>query len=259
LRNLFSIEQELQNKFLSTEAMQEIDELLRAAITLVRTSRKSCPTFEALFDHNSDFGLFTLITFRIPKLTSQEEAERIEAKDLIKKYLRSLIATISATKFWAEGEKLESKPVNLHDLIEEITPSLNIEFIVTEESIVQIDVPKDLVISADPYTLQALLENMVKNAAVHGDALRLKIVGSRQSDKIATIEVSDDGPGVNANIAPRIFDWKVTDGKGSGLGLANGIERMAQMGGTMTLEPNGGLENELGSKGAKFIMTFAIA
>jgi signal transduction histidine kinase len=74
----------------------------------------------------------------------------------------------------------------------------------------------------DPDRVQRALRNLVQNAceAMPGGGL-LRVVSRREGDA-ATLEVIDNGPGIPAEIADRLFEPFVSAGKsgGSGLGLA---------------------------------------
>ncbi len=105
-------------------------------------------------------------------------------------------------------------------------------------------------------TLELLLINIIKNSARHGGAHNLHL-HAREANSAIIIEVSDDGSGVDNDIAGELFEWGKSGNtkKGTGIGLAHACERMAAMGGTIECEPHGGLPNQSGTNGAKFILT----
>lgn len=91
---------------------------------------------------------------------------------------------------------------------------------------VEVEVDADASAALSPQRLTQVLLNLVLNAgaALAGSgAEHAIVVRARSSGPTVRIEVEDDGPGVPADLAPRIFDPFVTTkevGAGTGLGLA---------------------------------------
>jgi signal transduction histidine kinase len=111
---------------------------------------------------------------------------------------------------------------------------------------VEIEVPENFEIYADPDHVLRLIGNLVRNAvqalqqhgAAEGKPSAIRIFAARQGE-LALIEVSDNGPGVPAHLASRIFEpfHKSTRPGGSGLGLAIAAELVDRNGGAITLAP----------------------
>jgi PAS domain S-box-containing protein len=84
-----------------------------------------------------------------------------------------------------------------------------------------LEVPPDLVATADPLRLEQMLTNLLVNAYRHGgDDIKLE---GRASDDEVIIRVTDDGPGLPEEVTERLFEPFVrgTDSPGGlGLGLA---------------------------------------
>jgi signal transduction histidine kinase len=102
------------------------------------------------------------------------------------------------------------------------------------------DVPDAL---ADPSVLRRVFDNLLMNALVHaGPAVSVILQGERSGD-VVRFTIADDGPGIPAADAERVFDPFVTlDRNGPrrthGLGLAYCRAAMAAMGGSITLAPS---------------------
>jgi signal transduction histidine kinase len=83
-----------------------------------------------------------------------------------------------------------------------------------------LDVPDDLAVIADPLVLDRIVSNLLVNAARHGKPPIL--LAAEQRDRHLRISVSDHGQGVPDEVKPRLFDRfeAGADAPGSGLGLA---------------------------------------
>ncbi|MBE1582934.1 HAMP domain-containing sensor histidine kinase [Nonomuraea angiospora] len=113
---------------------------------------------------------------------------------------------------------------------------------------VRTDVPPGLRARLDPRRVDVILANLVGNALRHGGpAVSVLIQVRAGADRIA-VTVSDDGPGIPADLLPHVFD-RFTKGdaartrtEGSGLGLAIAAENARLHGGDLTAAnaPRGG-------------------
>ncbi|MGK7296454.1 MAG: sensor histidine kinase [Candidatus Wenzhouxiangella sp. M2_3B_020] len=101
----------------------------------------------------------------------------------------------------------------------------------------------------DPGQFQQVLNNLVQNAReAHPDGAPLLRIHSKTSadengGDWLLLEVSDDGPGFDAEILPRVFEpYASTKPRGTGLGLAIVHRILDQMGGRIEVEnsPEGG-------------------
>ena len=115
------------------------------------------------------------------------------------------------------------------------------------------DFPK---ISSAPFQLQQVLLNLVVNAedAVAAAPGEKSIVVAGVSDpERAIIEVRDSGPGIRADVLPRIFEpFYTTKADGTGLGLAISAGIVQNAGGIMTA-------HNRPDSGAVFRLSFPIA
>ena len=114
-------------------------------------------------------------------------------------------------------------------------------------------VPEGLVVRADADRLTQLLRNLVANALVH--ARSAVALSAAVRDGSVEVRVADDGQGVPANAADRVFDrfFRADPSRsrttgGAGLGLAIARQLAGLMGGTLVLENRPGA-------GATFALT----
>jgi two-component system, OmpR family, sensor histidine kinase KdpD len=127
---------------------------------------------------------------------------------------------------------------------------------------INIELPTDLpLVRADATLAEQALGNVVANAVVHTPPETHVVLGADvAADRIA-LRVTDDGPGIQTDGLPQIFDKFVkgaesegsgADGsQGTGLGLAIAKGIMEAHGGTIEAESPVG-----NGRGARFIMTF---
>jgi two-component system sensor histidine kinase KdpD len=88
-----------------------------------------------------------------------------------------------------------------------------------------LDLPAILpLIRADATLIEQAVGNVVNNVVSHGPDGTQLMVDAIVTEKFVSLRVTDSGPGIPAEILPRVFDKFVQgrsgDGRGSGLGLA---------------------------------------
>jgi signal transduction histidine kinase len=107
---------------------------------------------------------------------------------------------------------------------------------------VDLDVPEDLEVQADPRRLEQVVANLVENAIVHG-AGQVRVTARALADSVE-VTVSDEGPGVPDAVVPTLFsrlrtvsrtDRDRKQGTGMGLSLVRGL--VEAMGGRVWYEP----------------------
>ena len=119
---------------------------------------------------------------------------------------------------------------------------------IIESALLSTDIPKSVkitmpknsaTITCDPYRLEVVLSNLLKNAsqAVKGNGeinIRIK---DKNDDVI--IEIEDSGPGIPENVMDKIFEPLFTTKQtGTGLGLASCKSIISKHGGTITAQNN---------------------
>jgi signal transduction histidine kinase len=94
-------------------------------------------------------------------------------------------------------------------------------------------VDESLAVTASPGTLTQVIATLLENSVVHGAGLTT--LRGREVQGGVAIEVTDEGPGVSAELAPRIFERSFSTGGSTGLGLSLARDLMASEGGRLEL------------------------
>ena len=144
----------------------------------------------------------------------------------------------SRLKTFAHKSELPAQPVPLLRSIADTQALLGAEL---EERDIRIEVdvrPAELSVMADEATTGSLLTNLMRNAidAMQGSPRRVLRVAARTDGERAILTVTDTGPGIRADILPRLFEPFVTSkpaGTGLGLGLVISAQLVRAVGGTL--------------------------
>ncbi|WP_338100876.1 ATP-binding protein [Ruania albidiflava] len=99
----------------------------------------------------------------------------------------------------------------------------------------ELDAGDDVSVFATPGALAQTLATLIENSLKYGEGTTSVRVRDSKSDTGVVIEVADEGPGVDDDLAPRIFERHVTAGRGSGLGLALARDLVTADGGRLEL------------------------
>jgi signal transduction histidine kinase len=154
--------------------------------------------------------------------------------------LRRLIEQLlDLSRLDAQAINVAPKPLVLQSVLIEIASGA-----VPGDTPVEIRVPPDVAVVADPHVLERVLSNVLANAARYGEPPIL--VAAEQRDRHIRIAVEDQGPGVPKNLQPRLFERfaRGDDARGSGLGLAIARAYARAHGGDLVYAP--------GEQGARF-------
>lgn len=88
---------------------------------------------------------------------------------------------------------------------------------------VRVSGERGLYVVATRSGLSQILATLLENALIHGEGT--VEVRARRSGPSVVVETSDAGPGVDPNIAPHIFERRVTTGGASGTGIGLALAR----------------------------------
>ncbi|MBV1706958.1 MAG: HAMP domain-containing histidine kinase [Hyphomicrobiales bacterium] len=161
--------------------------------------------------------------------------------------IRFCQATLAFGK--AGDEAPQRRKIDLHALVDDVFATLPVDpkaFPETCPLRLVNKIQKSQMISADPGQLQRVLGNLCKNAGealasmVHdGSPVREAtiIISARRHDKATVIDVVDNGPGLSAAAAARLFAPFGGSGRAgsTGLGLAIASDLVRGHGGSLTL------------------------
>jgi len=188
----------------------------------------------------SVYGVLTTLASRGDQLTEEVRAELlrtgVEQGERLRRLLEELL---DLSRLDSHGIRLQPKEVVVRAALDEIVRNN-----VPEATSLRLDVPPDLAAAADPLVLDRVLSNLLINAMSYGKPPL--VVAAEQRDRHLRIAVCDEGPGVAAELRPRLFDRfaRGGDADGSGLGLAIARAYARAAGGDLVYVP--------GDTGARF-------
>jgi signal transduction histidine kinase/CheY-like chemotaxis protein len=172
-----------------------------------------------------------------------KEAERIyQEAERARRIVKNLL-------FFARETKPERLRANLNEIVERTLALRSYELKIENISVECALAPNLATTLADPYQLQQVFLNLLLNAEQallhsHGGG-HVSIRTYQPTSRSVAFEVADDGPGVPAEIASRIFDpffSTKAPGEGTGLGLSIAYGIVKQHRGDIYFEnqPSGG-------------------
>ena len=116
-------------------------------------------------------------------------------------------------------------------------------------------IDKDLEILGDPRQIQQVLLNLISNSCqAFGDrggeiVISAKEEANEDGGKIAVLNISDDGPGIDQQIIEKIFEpFYTTRESGTGLGLAIVKQLVESHGGEISVETEPGVKTDFSIK-----------
>jgi signal transduction histidine kinase len=113
---------------------------------------------------------------------------------------------------------INPQPLNLVDLVQEVIAAFR-----TAETLIQIQAPQEVVISADPDRLHQLLENLLANAVQHAPKktpVEVSVDSERRDDGMwAVLTVANQGPGIPPDLLSHLFQPFISGSSSRGLGL----------------------------------------
>jgi two-component system phosphate regulon sensor histidine kinase PhoR len=131
------------------------------------------------------------------------------------------------TKLEVDTIKMQIRAFDIIELVKEVFDALELR---AKERSINLSLTKDysvLFVDGDRTKIGQVLTNLMNNSIFYGNDGGKTIIRIYVVDDIVTVEVSDDGPGIDAKHIPRLFErfYRVEKSRnrnegGSGLGLA---------------------------------------
>jgi signal transduction histidine kinase len=181
-----------------------------------------------------------LASLRVRTELVEDEGERARMATTIDDMNRTLDDILSLARLGRPSEP--EQRVDLPALIDSVVGEFeDLGADVTVEEAPRLAVPMR------PNLIKRALRNLIENALKYGERARLRV---RIEERVALVEVDDDGPGIPADQIERMFEAftrlegsRSRDTGGSGLGLALARAIVDAHGGTLTLanRASGGL------------------
>jgi len=162
---------------------------------------------------------------------------------------RRITATVTGLKaFSRKRDYRENKWVDLKTVIEKGVAICRSQIEKVVRSF-EVDIPENLpLIYTDPEIIEQVVVNILINAAQAADKnnswIRLAVYSGNSGQNHITIEISDNGCGMDETTLKKIFDPFFTTkdtGEGTGLGLYICHNRIEAMGGRIEVESNPGI------------------
>lgn len=226
----------------------EIDGISRV---LERSARQLGTVIELQRDFASDAAHqlrtpLTGIGLRLDELSRIGDAEvRQEADDALAQVER-LDRVISALLARARGDAADPTVIDVASLLEHEAEAWA-RALAEKGRELTVDVAPGLVVRARREHLAGVLSCLLDNALQHG-AGRVALVGRRTPAGVQ-VGVTDEGPGVPAELAAHVFDRRVSGSHGTGIGLALAHSLAAAEGGELTLG---------GTEPTRFVLTLPL-
>ena len=163
-----------------------------------------------------------------------------------------LLSFFQSLNFYIPVELLDKHEIQADKIQKDVLASM--DFILKRNEInvhTQESNPSSVLISVG--TIALLVKNIITNAKHHGDASNVEWSTHQTTDRIIW-ELSDDGSGIDPKVFSQIFKQGFSGGQSTGIGLGDASEKLSQFGASIRAEGNGGLQNESGGNGAKFVI-----
>lgn len=176
----------------------------------------------------------------LPNLTEEDGKVLDRSTHTIVQQVEAMRDMVNAFSEYARAPAINIGRVDLSRLIREVAWLYRAQ---EGQPGVQLKLDEAMEIEADAVRVRQLLHNLIRNAqeALEGQAdAHIEITagfvpGTERA--LAEISVSDNGPGIAAELLPRLFEPYVTSkNKGTGLGLAIVRKLVEEHGGTVSAE-----------------------
>jgi signal transduction histidine kinase len=217
--------------------LRELEELFQRQLTEAKL--RALKEFAYGASHEINNPLANISTRAQTLLLDERDPERRRQLATIHTQAIRAHEMISNVMHFAHPPRLNVEPVDLGLLLREVRDELA-ELAAEQETAIEISLPDRLSeVVADVNQLTVALKNIVQNsleALAHAGRVHIEVEES--SDGWLTIRVTDDGPGIPAEVRPHLFDPFYSGreaGRGLGLGLSKAWRIITMHGGRIDL------------------------
>ncbi|KKP37298.1 MAG: PAS/PAC sensor signal transduction histidine kinase [Candidatus Peregrinibacteria bacterium GW2011_GWA2_33_10] len=202
-----------------------------------------------LFIRHDFANYYTAVSQRLELLTDETYKIDLKMKNdsmkVIELDARLMKAGTRSANYYFNPDKVKNDEFKIGEIFDDTMIAGLVKRFDEKEIIIEnLDQVKGLKIFGNRYVLENMFFNMARNSFKHGgekcDKCKFKFSIDGAANNLI-IEIFDNGKGVNSKLKDNLFDLGVTDGDGTGMGLANikcTIE--AEMKGSIKCIPNGG-------------------
>ncbi|HEY6835672.1 MAG TPA: GAF domain-containing protein [Gaiellaceae bacterium] len=184
----------------------------------------------------SVYGAIATVVERKDELTPELRDELLQiAYEQGERLSRLLDQLLDLSRLDSRRIRVSPQPIVLRSVLSKIVREA-----VPQETLLELDVPSDLAVIADPLVLDRVVSNLLVNATRHGEPP--VTLAAEQRDRHIRISVADHGEGVPEDIRPRLFERfeRGIDAPGTGLGLAIARAYARAHGGDLVYDDAGG-------------------
>jgi signal transduction histidine kinase len=188
------------------------------------------------------YGALATVVERADQIPTETREELLRvAYEQGERLARLLEQLLDLSRLDSRAIRVEPKPIVLRSVLAKIASET-----VPTGTPLDLEVPQDLAVVADPVMLDRVVSNLLTNAVRHGEPPI--VVAAEQKDRHLRIAVEDTGGGVPPDLHSRLFErFERGDGvSGTGLGLAIARAYARAHGGDLVYEP------AAGATGARF-------
>lgn len=143
--------------------------------------------------------------------------------------LSSIVEDLLLITQYEDGAlNLDIQKFNIYELIQEQMETLEMQADNKDITLeMKHNMPKNLTVKADPKLVPQVLNNLIGNSIKYGKEGGKTLIGVYDMDENVLVEVTDNGPGIESEHLPRLFErfYRVDKSRsrmegGNGLGLA---------------------------------------
>lgn len=209
-------------------------DLRQAEFTLLKEQDKFRREFLGNLAHELKTPVFSIQGYVLTLLEGGLEDDKVNrmflerASKAIDRMTNILDDLDELTKLEVNELKMEFRPFDIRELAKEVMDSLELR---AAEKHIKLrfskDYSKEIMVKADRGKIAQVLTNLMSNSISYGNENGETLIRFFEVDDIISVEISDNGPGIEPHEIPRLFErfYRVEKSRnrnegGSGLGLS---------------------------------------